>query len=313
MSGYENYYYPSVVRNVSVAGYVWGLDEERKPAAIVQISHGMAEHMARYDGFARFLNRHGILVVGKDHVGHGLTAPELADCGYFGPINYQNILIADMHTQQKEMQARYPGVPYFLFGHSMGSFLVREYITIYGKELSGAVICGSGDTSKVAISGARALVDILALVRGQRYRSSFINNLMFGSFNKRIENPRTKFDWLSRDEKIVDAYIADEKCGFLFTLNGFAHMLLNIARVSLPQAFDETPKSLPLLLISGGQDPTGDYGRALDSLMKKYKRAGLADVEGKLYPEDRHELLNELNAEVVMSDIVSWIERHCDE
>jgi len=313
MSRFENYHYPSVVKGVSVAGYVWNLDGEHKPAAIVQISHGMAEHMARYDGFACFLNHYGILVVGKDHVGHGLTAPELADCGYLGPINYRGPLIEDMHTQQKEMQARYPGVPYFLFGHSMGSFLVREYITLYGKELSGAVICGSGDMNKVAISGARAFVDILALLRGQHQRSSFINNLMFGSFNKRIENPRTNFDWLSHDEKIVDAYMADEKCGFLFTLNGFAHLLLNIARVSLPQTFEETPKGLPILIISGGQDPTGDYGRALHSLVKKYKRAGLADVEGKLYPEDRHELLNELDAKIVMSDIASWIGRHRDE
>lgn len=305
----KHFSYASVVKDIDVAGYLWE-PEEQTPRALLVISHGMTESMVRYDDFANYMANRGVLVAGKDHLGHGRTARSADELGYFGPIEYNNVQNADFHKLVNLVRAMHPGVPLFVMGHSMGSFLVREYITEHGEELSGAVLSGPGDMNRFTVSMGRALVDMMSLFKGKMYRSNLVQNIMFGKFNSHIPHHRTQFDWLTRDDAVVDEYLKHKENGFVFTLNGFAHMLLNVARVSQPQAFSEVPSTLPLLLVGGGQDPVGDWGKALPSLGAKYRKGGVEDVTVKLYKDDRHEVISELDKDVVDADILAWMESH---
>lgn len=308
----KHFTYDSVVHGVEVAGYLWE-PETDTPQALLIIAHGMTESMARYDDFAKNMAQRGILVAGKDHLGHGRSVKNEDELGYFGPVEYDNIQNADFQKLVDLMRERYPQTPLFVLGHSMGSFLMREYITKQGENIDGVILSGPGDINRLLVSFGRVLVDLFSLFRGQHYRSPFVYKLMFGAFNSRIPSPRTPFDWLTRDPDVVDGYCNHKENGFVFTLNGFTHFMLNIARVSQPQAFKSTPKTLPILLIGGGQDPVGDWGKALPSLAKKYRNAGVRDVEMKLYQDDRHEVINELNKAQVDDDIYAWISRHIHE
>lgn len=305
----KHFTYASTVRGIDVTGYTWEPEQE-SPRAVLVISHGMSENMARYDDFANFMAQQGIFVAGKDHLGHGATAQSSEGLGYFGPVEYDNIQNADFHKLVHLVRAMHPKTPLFILGHSMGSFLVREYITEHGEDLNGAIVCGSGDMNNISVSFGRMLVDFMSLFKGQTFRSRFVQKMMFGKFNSHIPNPRTPMDWLTRDTHVVDEYMRQRDNGFIFTLNGFMHMLLNISRVSQKQTFEKTPESLPILLIGGGEDPLGDWGRALPKLGKKYRAAGVGDVEVKLYPNDRHEVLNELDRDQVYADILEWMDLH---
>ena len=307
----KRFSYDSVAQGIEVAGYLW-LPEEY-PKALLVIAHGMTESMVRYDDFAQTMAEKGLLVAGKDHLGHGETAPSQEDLGYFGRVSYENKQNADLQKLINIVSEQYPHVPLFVMGHSMGSFLVREYITEHGDDIAGAILSGPGDMNRFTVSCARILVDMMSLFKGQKFRSKFIQKLMFGAFNSRIKQPRTSFDWLTRDEAVVDEYLKHKENGFIFTLNGFTHLLINIARVSQPSAFSDTPADLPILLVGGAEDPVGDWGKALPSLAEKYCKAGVRDVEMRLYPEDRHEVVNELNKAEVDAEIFAWIEAHLPE
>ena len=308
----KHFTYASVVSGVDVAGYMWE-PEEMTPKLLLVISHGMSEGMTRYDEFANYMAARGVLVAGKDHLGHGKTARGADELGYFGRVKYDNIQNADFHKLVNLVRAMYPQVPLFVMGHSMGSFLVREYITEHGDNLDGVILSGAGDMSRFKVSMGRALVDMMSLFKGQRYRSKLVQKLIFGKFNSHISNPRTQLDWLTRDTAVVDEYMRQKDNGFIFTLNGFTHMLLNIIRVSQSQTFSKVPSDLPLLLVGGGEDPLGDWGRALPVLSKKYHAGGVKDVTVKLYPDARHEVVNELNKDQIDEDILSWMESRIHE
>lgn len=299
--------YPSIVDKIEVAAYKWLPDSAVEPRAIIQITHGMAEHMGRYAWSAQALADKGFVVVGKDHLGHGKTAKSPSEYGYFGPFKGQDLQIADMRTQYELTKNEYPDLPYFLLGHSMGSFLTREYITLYGDELDGVILSGTGDPNPLSLSFARAITDILTMFAGQRKRSKFLTNMLFGSYNKRIPNPLSSYSWLTRDDESVEEYYDDPACGYCFTHNGFAHMFANMSRISMPDSMARIPKQLPILLVSGQQDPVGEWGVGVKRLVRKYRNAGIEDVSEFLYPHDRHEVLNELDKEQVVSDIASWI------
>lgn len=305
---FQTFTFDSVVKDQTITAYLWTPPLGIEPRGVFFIAHGMNEYMGRYDEFATFLAQHGLIVVGKDHLGHGRSISDVRDLGYFGPASTDNPQLEDMHTLALRMRDEFPELPLFMMGHSMGSFLLREYITLYGLELDGAIIMSSGYMNGFEVSMARALVDLLTLVRGERYRSKFITKLMFGTYLKRIDNPRSPHDWLTHDTAVVDAYSKDPGTQFTFTLNGYKWLLTNIAHVTVAQAFTEVPARLPLLLISGSQDPLGHYGRDLGLLAERYRRGGSRDVATLAYADDRHEVLNELNRAVVYDDILGWVE-----
>lgn len=278
-----------------------------KPVGIVQLAHGMAEYIDRYDDFAKYLNTQGFIVIGHDHLGHGDSITDKHDYGYFSEGDATRYLIDDMVLITSSLKEEYPELPYFVFGHSMGSFITRHYITQYSHIIDGAIICGTGQMPKAVLKSGMALTYSMAQKKGWHYRSEAIDKLGFGGFNKSIKNPRTKNDWLSRDKDQVDAYINDERNGFIFTLNGYYHLFDTCLRVQDIDLLNEIRKDLPILLIAGDHDPVGDNGKAVLTVSKQYEDLGIEDVMCILYPEYRHEILNEIDNLVVYEDVNKWL------
>ncbi|MBQ7776042.1 MAG: lysophospholipase [Lachnospiraceae bacterium] len=274
---------------------------------VVQIVHGMAEYVERYEEFAQALTKRGIVVTGENHLGHGKTVGKDGTLGYFCEEDPATVLVEDVHTLRKQIQKQYPGVPYFIVGHSMGSFMVRNYLCRYGEGVSGAVLLGTGMHTKGSLRLGQFLVKVQKKLFGSKHVSILINWLAFGSNNQKFKPARTRMDWLSRDEKMVDEYVANPLCGFLFTINGFEALFELIFRLYDKQGLDRIPKKLPILLASGSQDPVGENGRAVKRSYDSLKNAGLEQVQMKLYEKSRHEILNDLDKEIVTKDICDWI------
>lgn len=282
---------------------------EGKVRAVVQILHGMSEHIERYREFARFLAERGILVVGHDHLGHGGTAAAVKEFGYFAEKDGNALMIRNIRRVFQLAKERCPDVPYILFGHSMGSFLARQYLCLYGSELDGAVICGTGYQPMAVVRLGMAISRAEAALFGWHYRSYLLRLLSFGSYNTRFRPNRTLFDWLSRDEAVVDRYVRDTRCGFAFTVNGYYNMFLGMSKILRAEDLRRMPQDLPVLFISGEEDPVGGFGKGVRRVERMFREAGMKDVECRLYPEDRHELLNELDKEQVYEDVFQWMER----
>lgn len=306
-------YFKSSSGDCNIHAVVWYPDKEEyeKPFGVVQIAHGMIDHIERFEALALYLAERGFVVAGNDHLGHGDSVKSKDDWGYFAPgRNSAQYLVKDMYRLTKIMKKKYPDLPYTLIGHSMGSYMTRRYLMSYGDELSAAVILGTGNQSPAVVEGGLAAVRIARIFRGERHRSRLLNKMMFGSFNSRISSPKTSSDWLTRREDIVSEYKADEKCSYIFTVNAYEGLLKVIKYVIQEKNIKKTPKELPLLIASGTEDPVGDYGRAVEKLYEKYKKY-LDDVELKLYKECRHELHSEINSEEIFEDIYCWLKRHC--
>lgn len=282
--------------------------KEGEAVALLEISHGMAEHIGRYDAFASFLAERGIVVFGNDHAGHGKSAsPD--QYGFFAKKNGWEHALRDMDSLIESERAQYSELPVFILGHSMGSMLARCYVTHYGEKLSGAIFSGTVGPSPTAQMG-HILAAAISLVRGGHYNSKFLNDLSHKGFNGRIENPRSGNAWLSRNEEIEDAYNKAKDCGFPFTSRAFYDMTGGIVEISSPKWAASVPKTLPIYLFSGDQDPVGDYGKGVRIIYDRLKQAGIADVELKLYEGGRHEMLNETNNEEVYGDVYDWIKKH---
>lgn len=279
------------------------------PRAIVQLTHGMVEFIGRYEELARYLADRGFAVIGHDHLGHGGSVRTSADYGYFARPDGNRTLLEDLHSVTRLAKTEWPGRPVFLLGHSMGSFYARQYLCDYGTELAGAILMGTGHQPLVMVQGGRALCRVLAALHGWHHRSGLVNKMAFGSFNKAFEPARTPSDWLNRDPAEVDRYLADERCTFIFTLNGYYSMFTGIARLHDKRVLAKMPKNLPVLLLSGDADPVGENGRAVQRAAESLRKAGLGRVSVKLYPGARHELLLELNRREVFGDIAGWIEK----
>ena len=282
---------------------------ETEVRAILQIAHGMVEFIDRYENFAQFLCSKGILVTGNDHIGHGASVNSEDDWGYFGD-DGNNVLLKDMHELTRITKEAYPNKPYFLLGHSMGSFYARQYLALYGNELKGAIIMGTGHEPAFKVKGGMMICRMIALFKGWRHRSQFVNNMAFGAYNKRFEPARTRSDWLSKDEKLVDWYVSEPRCSFMFTLNGYYNMFEGISKLHDKKLLDRVPKDLPLFFVSGEDDPVGSFGVEVKAAAQSLKDAGVRNIDLKLYPNDRHEILNETDKEVVYVDLYNWIEEH---
>lgn len=276
--------------------------------AVVQLSHGMMEYTERYEEFAQYLNSYGIAVIGNDHLGHGHTAHDETDLGYFGA-GMSEAVVKDLHEVTKYAKNKYGmQCPYFLFGHSMGSFMARRYLMTYGTEITGAVISGTGYTSGVILGIGSFCAGIIKLFRGERYRSIFLKKLSFSGYNKKIENVRTENDWLSRNTENVDKYNADKFCTFLFTVNGYQTLFGVLKYIQKKENYEKIPKDLPVFFIAGAEDPVGSYGKGVKRVANQYKQAGMQHIRTKIYKGDRHELINEMDRALVYEDIRSWIE-----
>ena len=281
--------------------------DKTKVKGILQVVHGMAEHGERYQAMAYYMAYHGYAVFIHDQAGHGRSVEREELLGYFGDKNGWSGLIQDVRTLLHKAMEKYPGVPAFLLGHSMGSFVARAFVAQYGDELAGAVFCGTSGENPGAAAGV-AVAGIVEKFRGTLFRSAFIDHIAFGSYNKRYENPRTQFDWLSRDNSEVDLYIKDPLCGFLFTAAGYRDMFTLLQNVSGKAWYRSVPAALPMFLISGSMDPVGGYGKGVRQVHRDLLATGHENVRIRVYDGARHELFNETNAKDVLRDLIDWLD-----
>lgn len=279
---------------------------EGQPKGIVQIIHGIAERVERYDDFANYLNSQGFLVVAEDHMGHGSSLEEGGVRGYFHGGWFT--AVDDSCRLMKDTMAEYPDLPYILFGHSMGSFMARTILAKYPNSgISAAIICGTGWQPTFALPLLIKVVEGICKKTGEENPNEQLDNMVFGSYNKRIENPRTAKDWLTRDDAIVDAYIADPMCGFVPACGLLRDMMKGIHYIQQPKNLANMKKDLPVFFIAGQEDPVGPYGKGVEQAAKAFRNAGMINVALKLYPDCRHEILNELNKDEVYGDVTKWI------
>ena len=279
--------------------YLWQTDAPCR--GVIQLVHGMAEHIARYDRLARALCAAGYTVAGHSHLGHGEDARE----DFFAQPNGNGCGLQDIHTLRTLTQKEHPQLPYFILGHSMGSFVTREYLLRYGGDLTAAVICGTGWFPGPLCSVARAAAALCGVFGGWQKPAPLVDRLMSKDNNKAFAPARTPFDWLSRDTAEVDKYMADLRCGFLFTARGYYDMFTGLKSLSRLHRLAALPGNLPVLFISGDADPIGTQGKGVSTVAQQFRDAGVRDVTVRLYPGARHELFNETNAE-----LIDWLNRH---
>ncbi len=302
---HNSFYFPSSDGKTTIHGEEWL--PEGAPKAVLQIAHGIAEYVHRYNDFAAFLAENGIAVVGEDHIGHGESVAKGAPHVYFAEKDGWNKVVADIHTLRNMYGEKYPDVPYFLMGHSMGSFLARTYLIKFPGDVDGAVIMGTGQQSPALIAGGKAIGKIIGKLNGFDKPHDIVTNLAFGSYTKGIENVRTPLDWLSVNEENVDRYIADPKCGEPATVGLFLDMLGGIDFIRRQENVDKMDVTKPVLFIAGEKDPVGDFGKGVKAAFATFDKAGVKDLSCKLYPGLRHEILNEDCGKNVYEYIYDWL------
>ena len=293
---------PSAASGQMLHTAVWTPDGE--PRAVFQLTHGMAEYIGRYDAFARYLNGRGYAVVGHDHLGHGQTALSEGDLGFFAEDDASEIVIRDMRTVTLEAKRRFPGKPVFLLGHSMGSFFVRRYLPLYGGELAGAVIMGTGWIPEQAANVALTLARVLCRVRGERSVSARLESLTLGGAAKAFPEDG-RLGWLSVNRQNVVDYEADPLCGFPFTVGAYRDFYTVLKQVAAREGYEGIRKTLPVLVVSGADDPIGG-AKAVKKVWAEYRSLGFTDVTARSFPGDRHEILNENDRETVYAYLADW-------
>lgn len=281
--------------------------------AVLQISHGVAEYAARYEPLAEYLTKRGFAVAGNDHIGHGLSVAPGAPRLYFGPDGSWNHVVDDLYTLRSQIGERFPGVPCFLLGHSMGSFLARTYLIRYPGTVDGAVIMGTGQMAPALLAGGRLIAAREGRKVGWDQCSPVVERLAFGAYNKRFSPNRTSADWLSVSEANVDAYLADPLCGGNASVGLFREMLSGIAFIRRPENLKKMNLNTPVLFIAGDMDPVGDCGKGVRRAYRSFRKAGVRDLSIKLYPGARHEILNDNCRETVYQDLFQWLAGHCPE
>lgn len=273
---------------------------------ILQIVHGIAEFVERYDDFACYLNSQGYLVVAEDHMGHGKSIEGGSTQGFFHGGWFA--AVDDTVKLMKDTMAEHPGIPYVLFGHSMGSFMARTILAKYPDSgITAAVICGTCWLPKAPLPALIKVVEGICKKNGEEVPSQQLQGMVFGGYNKKIENSRTPCDWLTRDETIVDAYVADPLCGFIPACGLLRDMMKGISYIQQEKHLKTMKKHLPVFFIAGQEDPVGPYGKGVEKAAREFKKAGMINVACKIYPECRHEILNELNKQDVYEDVTKWL------
>lgn len=304
----EHFYYLSKDGKTNIHAVKWL--PEGKPRGVVQIIHGMCEYAERYAPFAEFLAANGYIVCAEDHAGHGKSAATAADLGWFNEEHSFDTVIADIRTLHKMIKKETAGLPYIVLGHSMGSFFCRKYISLYGNELAGAIIMGTGFKGSPLMNTALTMTRLNATFKGWRNRSNFIDSLAFGSYNKRFKSENNSLSWLSVDTENTDKYMADELCGFKFTNNGYFILFSAIKSACSNKTIAAVPKNLPVYFVAGDCDPVGDYGKGVIKAYGKFKNAGIQKVDITLYEGARHEILNDVCKQQTYADLLDFINKN---
>ena len=283
-------------------------------SAILQITHGMVEFIERYADFAEFLTEKGYMVVGHDHIGHGQSVATKEDWGYFVEGTPSDIVVEDIHKLRTLIQDENKEVPYFMLGHSMGSFMLRKYLVKYNENLRGAIIMGTGFIPENMTNLALKLTGVVAKLRGERHRSKLIQSLAFGADYKAFDmtGKHPENSWLTKDVEIVKQYYNEPRCTYMFTVNGYKGLFEAVNFSCNPENVAKIPKKLPLFIVSGEQDPVGGLGKGVKDVYDMHKAAGALDLTYKLYENDRHEILNETDKQVVYEDILAWMNVRID-
>ena len=306
MSDFYEFYYESSTKVNTIRAIM--VKPSTAPRAIIQIAHGVADHIDRYRDFMEFLANKGFVVVGNDHLGHGHTIRHPIEQGFFAYKNGWNHVVEDIETLHLKVSEQYPDLPYIFFGHSMGSFLVRTYVIKHPNSYHAAIISGTGHMPSAMINSGYALASGIAKARGARYVSKLIDSIAFGAYNNAFKPARTNFDWISRDEVQVDKYVSDPYCGFIATASLFADMMSGLKFITDKENIALMNKAKPIYFMSGDMDPVGENGKGVARAYEAFCKAGIRDVFMKLYPGGRHEMLNEINKDEVYNDIYNWIE-----
>lgn len=281
---------------------------DAEPRAIVQIIHGIAEYIDRYDEFMSFLADNGIIAVGTDHLGHGKSIESDEQTGFFAYDNGWDYVVRDEEVLRLAMHENYPELPIIVFGHSMGSFMTRTLLIRYPDAFNAAIISGTGNQGAALVNGGLFMGNLVTGLKGAHHYSKFLNNLAFGSYNKIYDNPKTEYDWLSRDEANVQKYIDDPLCGFIPSCSLFRDMMTGVKFITNKKNLTAMNKDMPVYFMSGDMDPVGECGKGVQKAYNNFLEAGMKDVSIKLYPGGRHEMLNEINKDEVYTDILAWLD-----
>lgn len=274
---------------------------------VIQIVHGISEYIDRYAHVARFLAGQGFVVVGCDHLGHGRTALSPEEYGFFREKGGWHTVSADVRRLRVLMGQKYPDLPYFLLGHSMGSFLARTYLIDWPGTLTGCILSGTGQEPPALISAGWHAANMVCRLSGPRTHSKLIETLAFGTYNKQFSPARTRADWISRDESVVDAYVADPLCSFMPSAGMFRDMMEGLKYIAKKSNLSKMDQNTPIYFFSGDRDPVGQNGAGVRKVAGFFNCAGCRNVTVRLYPEGRHEMMNEINREEVLCDLVSWL------
>ena len=308
MCSFEEFTYPCSDGKRVIAASRW--IPEGDVRGVVQLVHGICEYVGRYDALARALCERGFLVTGEDHLGHGRTAEINGGLGFFAEKDGWNTVCRDVRALRRLTGEAYPGVPYFILGHSMGSFLLRTYLILWPGEIDGAVISGTGQEPAAVVGAGRAVVSLIGAVRGKKHVSPMVHNLAIGAYNKRFAPNRTASDWISRDEAAVDRYVADKMCSFIPTVGLYRDMMGGLQFISDPKNLDRMDPATPVYLYSGDRDPVGANGKGVRTVYEYFRSRSVKDLTLRLYEGGRHEMHNELNREEVIGDLAAWLEAH---
>lgn len=278
---------------------------EGEAKGIVQISHGMSEHKERYYPFMEYLSNLGYVTIINDHRGHGKSIINSEDKGYFYD-NTSNYIVEDLHQITLYIKNRYPNLKVILFGHSMGSMVVRKYIKKYDDEIDKLIVCGSPSKNNL-VGIAIIMTKFLTVFQGGHHRSKFINNLVFAVHSKDKKEQISDNSWICNNEEVVEKYNKDELCGFIFTLNGFENLFKLMRDIYSKKGWKLKNRDLPILFVAGAEDPIIVNKEKWKESQEFLRRIGYTNVEGKLYPNMRHELINEKAKDTVYNDIYNWI------
>lgn len=304
----ENFEFLSANGTNMIKGFI--ICKETAPyKAIIQISHGMVEHLDRYKCFMEFMAENGYVMVGNDHLGHKASIKGDDELGFFATKDGYKCILEDIASTASRTRKMFPQLKLFLLGHSMGSFYARVFASKYHNLIDGIIISGTGGTNPVASFG-KVIIKMMIAFRGEKYRSKFIAKLSFKGFLSKIPNPKTTSDWISSDEEMVKTYVGDKYCSFIFTLSGFLDLAMINSLSNSEECYKNFKKNIPVYIFSGDMDPVGNYGKGVTEVYDKLKAAGVSNVQLKLYKDGRHEMLNEINRKDVYNDILNWADKN---
>lgn len=305
---FSEFYYPSSDGIHKIHAEIY-FPKEKSPVGIVQIAHGMVDYVERYRPLAEFLTGEGYIFAGNDHLGHGKSVGDESEFGYFAKKGGVDFVLADLYEMNKYLRENYKNLPVFLLGHSMGSFIARLYAELHPHSISGLVIHGTAGPNRILPLG-RALAATVGFFRGDKHRSRFIKKLAMGAYNKRFPKEEGSNAWLTRKTEAVKDKDGDARGGFSFTVSGYRDLFRFLGKSNSKKWFKNYPKFLPTLVMSGEEDPVGNYGKGVSYVYKKLLLSGAEKTELKLYPGARHELFNETNSDEIFLDLLKWLEAY---